>query len=142
MIAPIRSLAYLALALPALAGCAGPMGTLHTNTVTTAPVTAFDGSYQTTLRSTESFGSKMVSAWCESPGQPVVTIANGAFTYAVPHPNVPGNATPVFTARLSDDGSFSGQIVAGTLIGHISGTQITGTIDGSACIYELSGARA
>lgn len=124
-----------------LAGCAGSMGTMHSDTVTTAPVTAFDGSYQTTLRSTESFGSTMVSAWCESPGQSVVTISGGTFTYAVPHPNVPGNATPVYTATLADDGSFSGQIVAGTLTGRINGTQITGEIDGSACIYQLSGQR-
>lgn len=144
MIPPIRSLAShvcLALALPALAGCAGPMGTMHTDTVTAAPVTAFDGSYRTTIRSTRSFGSSMASAWCESPGQPVVTITGGAFTYAVPHPNVPGNATPVYPATLTEDGSFSGQIVAGTLTGRVNGTHIEGKIDGSACLYEFSGDR-
>ena len=139
MIAPIRSLA--ACICLAVAGCAGPMGTMHTDTVITPPVTAFDGSYRTTLRSTESFGSQMVSAWCESPGQPVVTITNGSFTFAVPHPNVPGNATPRFTATVADDGSFVGNLVAGTLTGRIDGTRMTGQIDGSACMYDLSGER-
>lgn len=139
MIAPVRSLASCICL--ALAGCAGSMGTMHTDTMVTPPVTAFDGSYRTTLRSTESFGSSAETAWCESPGQPVVTITNGGFTYAVPHPNIPGNATPLFTATVAEDGSFAGKIVAGTLTGQISGSRITGQIDGSACMYELSGER-
>jgi len=140
----IRSLAShvcLALALPALAGCAGSMGTMHTDNVTTKPVTTFDGSYRTTLHPTRSFGSSSASAWCDSPGQPVVTISGGTFTYAVPHPNIPGNATPIFPATVAADGSFSGQIVAGVLSGRIDSGQITGKIDGSACIYEFSGQR-
>jgi hypothetical protein len=139
MNAPIRSLASC-ISL-AIAGCAGPMGTIHTDDVVAVPVTAFDGSYRDTIRTTESFGSKMVSSWCESPGQPVVTITNGSFTYAVPHPNVPGNATPLFMVTVAQDGSFVGKLVAGTLTGRIDGSRITGQIDGSACMYEFSGER-
>ena len=71
----------------------------------------------------------------------MITVANGQFTYAVPHPNVPGNATPVFPATLAADGSFYGEIVAGSMSGSVSGAHIQGKIDGSACLYEFSGDR-
>ena len=135
-----------------VAGCAGSMGTPIPGPSMpvsearrlgfTTPATSFDGRYQTQIRSTGSFGGgKDASRWCESPGQPVITVTDGAFTYAVPHPNVPGNATPVFTATVNEDGAFSGSIVAGTMSGQIRGTQIEGRIDGSSCLYEFSGRR-
>lgn len=71
----------------------------------------------------------------------MLTVADGKFTYALPHPNVPGNATPVFPAMFAADGSFAGQIVAGSLTGTVTGGRIQGRIDGSACIYEFSGNR-
>jgi hypothetical protein len=71
----------------------------------------------------------------------MITVANGHFTYSVPHPNVSGTPTPVFPASMAADGSFSGQIIVGSISGHVSGTQIQGRIDGSACIYTFSGSR-
>ena len=136
-----KSCISLAMLAPLIAGCAGSMGTMHTDSVTVAPVTSFDGSYRNTLRMAGSFGSSQVAAWCQSPGQPVITIEAGSFTYAVPHPNVPGNATPVFRATMAEDGTFSGQIVAGVMTGRIDGTRIIGQIDGSACVYDFAGAR-
>jgi hypothetical protein len=122
-------------------GCAGPMGVIHGGTVAAAPVTSFDGSYSSTIRITSSAGAAEGTNWCDTPGQPVVAVANGQFNYAVPHPNVPGNATSNFPATMAQDGSFSGQVVDGTISGRVSGTHIEGSIDGQACVYAFAGDR-
>ncbi len=122
-------------------GCAGPMGVIHGGTVTAAPVTSFDGSYGNTIRVIRSAGATEGTTWCDSPGQPVITVANGRFSYAVPHPNVPGDATTSVQATMTQDGSFSGQAVGGTISGRVSGTHIEGSIDGLACVYAFAGDR-
>ena len=133
-------------------GCAGPMGTLRPGPSMTAseaatftvvpPATAFDGSYTNTLGVAQSFGAGQdVHEWCTSPGQPIITVENGQFTYAVPHPNIPGNATPIFPAIMASDGSFYGAIIAGVISGRVNGQQIEGKIDGSGCVYTFSGNR-
>ena len=81
----------------------------------------------------------MEPTWCESPGQPIITVANGQFSYAVPHPNIPGNATPVFQATMAQDGSFSGRVNDGFLSGHVHGTHLEGNIDGVSCRYAITG---
>jgi hypothetical protein len=91
-----------------IAGCAGPMGTIHTDTdtVPTPVVTAFDGTYRSTIRVTKGVGQ---TSWCDTPGQPVITVANGQFNYTMSHPNVPGNPTPSYPATFAPDGTFFGQ---------------------------------
>ena len=42
-------------------------------------------------------------------------MANGRFSFAVPHPDVPGNPTPALQATFAADGSFSGQVIVGTI---------------------------
>ena len=42
---------------------------------------------------------------------------------------------------MAQDGSFSGQVVGGTISGRVSGTHIEGTIDGQACVYAFAGDR-
>jgi len=120
-----------------IGGCAGPMEQIRSE----PPVTSFDGTYRTTIRSVTSFVVAQTTDWCESPGQPVVTIANGQFIYAVPHPKVPGNATPAYPATMAEDGSFTGEIIAGTISGEVQCTRIEGRIDGSACLYAFAGNR-
>lgn len=123
-----------------IAGCAGSMGTIHTATVA-APVTAFDGSYQSTIRITTAAEETKGSSWCETPGQPIITVANGQFRYAVPHPNAPGNPSPTFQATMAQDGSFAGQANDGTISGQVRGTHMEGSIDGAGCIYAFTGDR-
>jgi hypothetical protein len=123
-----------------LAGCAGPMGTIHTDTPTTA-VTSFDGAYQSTIRITFASDEVKGTAWCDTPGQPVITVVNGQFSYSVPHPNAPGNPMPTFQATVAQDGSFIGRANSGIIQGRFSGPHIEGTIDGSACIYAFAGDR-
>ena len=121
-----------------IVGCAGPMGTIHTDTVPTPVVTAFDGTYRSTIRVTKEFGQ---TSWCDTPGQPVITVANGQFDYAVPHPNVPSNYTPSYPATFAPDGTFFGQLVGGTISGQVRDTHMEGSIDGSACVYAFTGER-
>jgi hypothetical protein len=123
-----------------IAGCAGSMGTMHTDTAT-APVTAFDGSYRNTISVTTSADVARGTSWCETPGQPIITVANGQFSYTVPHPNAPGNPSPTFQATMAQDGSFAGQANAGTISGRVSGTHMEGSIDGAGCIYAFTGDR-
>jgi hypothetical protein len=141
------------LLLPVVAGCAGPMGTLRpgpsvpvsqaASEVEPLLVTSFDGSYRTTIRPTGigAGGNLQTTNWCDTPGQPIVTVTNGQLTYAVPHPNVPGNPTPVFEATMSTDGSFTGQVNSGSMSGHVVGSHMEGKMDGSGCLYAFTGDR-
>ncbi len=130
----------LALAL-AITGCAGPMGTIHAVPPPPPPVTAFDGSYRSVLRTTTPAAEGQVFTWCDSQGQAVITVDQGRFTYAVPHPNVPGNPTPVFQATMAADGTFSGDVISGSLTGHIAGARLDGAISGAGCTYTLSASK-
>jgi hypothetical protein len=122
-------------------GCAGPMGTIRSDLPSPSPVTSFDGSYRSTIRLVGAFGAAQTTSWCNTPGQPIITVLNGQFTYAVPHPDIPGNATPIYPATMAEDGSFSGQIIAGMIYGRVQGTHLEGKIDGSACVYAFTGDR-
>jgi hypothetical protein len=123
-----------------ISGCAGSMGTIHADPAT-APVTSFDGSYRSTLDIKSAAGEVKGSSWSVSPGQPMVTVANGQFSDTVPHPDAPGNPAPTFQAIVVQNGSFAGQDNDGTISGRITGTHMEGIIDGSACIYAFTGDR-
>jgi hypothetical protein len=137
----MRTQACAMVLLLTMAGCAGPMGPLRPDAAHPVAVTAFDGSYRTAIRSTNSSQSAMGSSWCESSPEIVATVSGGALTYSVPHLNVPGNPTPVFQATFAADGSFSGQVNDGTMSGRVTGGQIAGRIDGAACTYAFTGQR-
>jgi hypothetical protein len=93
------------------------------------------------LRLTGGAGAAEGNTWCISSGQPVITVTNGMFKFGIPHPNIPGNPTPVFEATVATGGNFYGQITSGTMSGRIDGTHMEGKIDGSGCIYAFSGDR-
>jgi hypothetical protein len=136
-----------------MCGCAGSMGSLRPgssmpyNSATqsspaTSSVTSFDGTYRNTIRVTGSTTLAKGTSWCETPGQPIITVAEGHFNYAVSHPNIPGDATAIFQATIAQDGSFFGQVVAGSMSGSVNGTHMEGRIDGTGCQYAFSGDRA
>jgi hypothetical protein len=124
-----------------VAACAGPMGTINPGPAPTPPSAAFDGFYRSSIRITGGSASAQGQGWCQTPGQPVINVRDGEFSYALPHPNVPGGPTPVFQAAMAPDGSFSGQGVGGSVAGRVTGTRIEGRIDGQGCIYQFSGSR-
>jgi hypothetical protein len=119
-------------------GCAGP--------VPVQPA-SFDGSYRSTIRITSS--SEVIPySWCETPGQPIITVANQQFSYTVPHPNIPGKPPFTYTATIAPDGTFVGEGSDGSgrwrrlrISGQIRGTHMEGSIDGEACIYAFAGDR-
>jgi hypothetical protein len=121
-----------------LGGCAGSMGTIHSDQPPPPPITSFDGSYRTTIRITNTRATEG-TIWCNTSGQSVVTVANGQFRYAVPHPDIPGNPTPAFPATFAADGTFSGQVTGGMIYGRVKGRHMEGRIDGSACLYTYTG---
>lgn len=123
-----------------IAGCAGSMGTIHTAPAP-VPVTAFDGSYRSAIHVTYVSEAAKTGSLCDTPGQPIIAIANGQFSYALQHPNAPGNPTPMFQATMAADGSFVGQGNNGTISGQVHGTHLDGSIDGYECIYAFSGDR-
>jgi hypothetical protein len=129
------------MALLMISGCAGQTPVPQSNPGPPPPVTSLDGSYRSTIRVTGMSGQAKGTNWCDTPGQPVITVSNGQFNYAVPHPNVPGNPTPVFAATIAPDGSFSGTANNGTISGKASGTHIDGSIDGEGCAYAITGDR-
>ena len=123
-----------------VAGCAGSMGVIRPDSAT-ASVTAFDGSYRNTISIAASATVAKGTSWCETPGQPVITVLNGQFGYAVPHPNMPDNPTPTFQATVAHDGSFLGRSNSGTISGQVRGTNIEGIIQGVGCRYTFAGNR-
>ena len=123
-----------------LTGCAGEMGPIRTEP-SPPPVTSFDGSYRTIIRSTGSATVAEAADWCQTPSQSIVTVANGQLNVAVPHPNLRGNPSPNYRATMAQDGSFSDQSASGSLSGRVSETDIDGRIDGAGCLYAFSGHR-
>ena len=123
-----------------VAACAGS-APVQKSTTPPASVSSFDGSYRNTIRVTGTASEATGTNWCATPGQSIVTISSGQFSYAIPHPNVPGNPTPTFQAAMSLDGSFSGQANNGTIAGQVRGPHIEGTINGEGCIYAFTGDR-
>jgi hypothetical protein len=82
-----------------------------------------------------------MKTWCDTPGQPIITVENGQFIYTVPHPNISISLTTAFPATIAQDGSFYGEITTGSISGRVDGTHMEGRIDGSACIYDFTGDR-
>ena len=72
-------------------------------------------------RAITGLGSGVQREWCETNPNIVLQVTNGAFTYAMPHPNTPSNFTPVYTATIAADGSFRSQIDTGTMRGKAAG---------------------
>lgn len=137
----LRTKAWAMTLLLTMAGCAGPMGPLRPDATHAVAVTTYDGSYHTTIRSTNASRAAAGSSWCQTSPELIATVTGGDLAYSVPHPNVPGNPTPNFVATFSADGSFSGQVNDGTISGRVTGSQIQGRIDGAACNYAFTGQR-
>jgi hypothetical protein len=76
------------------AGYAPPIAVPYSEPAT-VPATAFDGSYRAGILPTYASEDSPYS-WCDTPGQLVIKVANGQFSYAVPHPYFPADVTPVF----------------------------------------------
>ena len=102
-----------------------------------APAVSWDGTYRGTVQIT-GLGSGMQRQWCETDPAMVVQVTGNSFTYSMPHPNAPGNPTPVYPASIAPDGTFHTEIGSGVMNGQVIGGHMSGTISGSACVYAFS----
>jgi hypothetical protein len=136
-------LATLATGL-ALGGCAAPPPPPPP-----APVVSYDGTYTGILTLT-GVGAGVPREGCATSPQLALQVKNNAFTYVQAHPkanvSAPGmptvSATTTYTVAVAPNGTFSGQSeVSGTMTGAISGTHMTGTIEGIVCVYSFTADR-
>ena len=125
------------IAVVALAGCASGPRTQSGGAVAAAPVVSWDCTYRGTVQVT-GLGSGMQRQWCETDPAMMVQVSGNAFTYAMPHPNAPGNPTPLYPATIASDGTFRSQIGSGIMSGRVIAGHMSGTIDGSACVHAFS----
>jgi hypothetical protein len=70
-------------------------------------------------------------------------VRNNGFNYAMPHPNVMGNPTPVYPAYIYPDGSIRSVpgSVAGVVTGQVTGNRMEGVISGLGCEYAFTAYR-
>jgi hypothetical protein len=112
------------------------------------PATTFDGAYRSGIVLT-SWSDTVPYTWCQTPGQPIITVANGEFNYAVVQPGYPVNVTPSFQAAMSPNGAFAGLGDDGTghvwhrlqITGYVQGTHMEGRIYGANCTYAFAADR-
>lgn len=125
----------------ALVCCTSEPKTQPSGAVTSAPAVSWDGTYRGTVQITGQ-GASIQRNWCETDPQIIVQVTGNSFTYAMPHPNVPHNPTPVYSATITPDGNFRSEMVSGVISGQVVGNHMSGTINGSACIYAFSADRS
>ncbi len=124
-----------------LAGCTSETKPQAGNAAAHAPTVSWDGNYRGIVRVT-GLGSGVQSKWCETDPQFIVQVTGNSFTYAMPHPNVPHNPTPVYSAVIAPDGTFRTEMLSGMMAGQVVGRRMSGTINGSACVYAFSADRS
>ncbi len=129
---------------PAIGGCTPPPPPMP------APTAAYDGTYTGKVTLTD-VGAGVAVAGCVTPPNLTLQVKNNAFTYVQPHPGAtvsePGtpsgaSETTTYMNTVAPNGSFNGQSeMAGTMGGVITGTHMTGQIEGLECVYTFTADR-
>ncbi|MDR3531319.1 MAG: hypothetical protein P4L90_12305 [Rhodopila sp.] len=133
--------------IAAMSGCA-TSGPPPTSPPATAAPVSFDGSYQGTIRLTSEASTSVQNNWCDTPPVMSVSVQNGAFSYVMPHPNLPQgqdhSLSLTFAVTVAPDGSFDASTVNGgaEMTGHITGSRMVGQINGSGCGYAFTADRS
>lgn len=125
------------IAVIAIAGCSPPPQSVSSGSTAPLPEVSWDGAYSGTVQIT-GLGSGIQRQWCETDPQMVVQVTGNKFDYAMPHPNTPGTPTMSYSAAIMPDGAFRSDIGTGVMTGRVTGTHMTGYIDGSACVYSFT----
>ncbi len=125
----------------ALAGCASEPKAPPGNAVAPAAQVSWDGTYRGTIQVTGT-GSGVQVRWCETDPRMVVQVTGNSFSYSMPHPNAPDNPTPVYSATIAPNGIFRAERISGVMHGQVAGTHMSGTVDGSVCVYAFSADRS
>jgi hypothetical protein len=107
------------------------------------PAVSYDGRY---VGSIHLVSSALVQGWCDTPPSLTLMVNGNAFSYTLPHPNLPHEPfyNPNFAVHVAPDGSFrgpGGDLDYATMTGRITGSHLTGRIDGADCSYEFTADR-
>ena len=109
----------------------------------TSPV-SFDGTYRGSIRVTSTGVPREQTSWCDTPPAISLALQNSAFNYVLLHPNVPKDShyslSPTFAVVVAPDGSFNATSQNGEaqMVGQITGSQLAGQINGTACNYAFT----
>ena len=106
------------------------------------PAVSFDGHYTGSIRITKNHNN-----WCDTPPSISITISNNAFTWTLTRPNLPQKElyNPTYQVEVHPDGQFDVEGGNGdftSLKGRITGSHMTGDIDGKYCGYVFSADRS
>jgi hypothetical protein len=110
------------------------------------PVASSDGRYQGSVQVTGVDSGGDIS-WCETDRKLSWQVTNHMFTYVQPHPNAPHPAsvdtrTTAYSGAISSDGSIRGTSnYSGAIEGRLTGSHMTGSINGAGCQYSFSADR-
>lgn len=132
----------------AVGGCAasGPPAT----SPSPPPVrVSVDGDYRGTIQltSASSLISGAQSNWCNTPPALDLSLRNNTFSFVLAHPNIPKDSgyslSPTFSVAVAPDGSFDATSQNGEseMVGRITGSRMTGQINGTGCAYSFSAER-
>jgi hypothetical protein len=103
-----------------------------------------DGTYRGSIRVTSTGIKGGQTNWCDTPPTLSLSLQNSAFNYVLLHPNVPTDSnyslSPTFAVAVGPDGSFNATSQNGEaqMIGRVTGSQLAGQINGTACNYAFT----
>ncbi len=134
-----------------VAGCTNQSASMAGAGSASTPAVSFDGRYVGSVQ-VSGAASGTDERECATSPQISLQVTNNRFTYLQPHPNLantaPGvtaqNTAATYVATISADGLISGDSgdLGGTIQGRVSGTHMSGTINGLLCFYEFKADRA
>jgi len=137
-------LAALGLALGvAMAGCADQA---PQPTPPPMPAISYDGTYTGTI-SVSGAATSMKASDCATDPRFSVNVTGNQFSFPLPHPAVSRStpslrqaATPVYNASIGPDGTIKGlsNDTNTPMSGRVTGTRMTGQIDGLLCNYAFT----
>jgi len=111
---------------------------------------SYDGTYTGTIR-VNGAATSMKESDCATEPRFSVNVAGNQFSFPLPHPAVSRStpslreaATPVYNASIGPDGTIKGlsNNTNTPMNGRVSGTRMTGQIDGLLCNYAFTADRS
>ena len=113
------------------------------------PAISYDGTYTGTIRVTDA-ATSMRESDCATIPRFSVVVSGNQFSFPLPHPAVARSApslqkstTPVYNASIGPDGAIKGisNDTNTPMRGQVTGTRMTGQIDGLLCNYAFTADR-
>jgi hypothetical protein len=110
------------------------------------PAISYDGTYTGTI-SVSDAAVGMKASDCATEPRFSVNVTGNQFSFPLPHPAVSANtpslrkaATPVYNASIGPDGTIKGlsNDTNTPMSGRVTGTRMTGRIDGLLCNYTFT----